>query len=41
MSWSARFQTPLKLPSGGTLSTLENACAYILKLPKAEQQSEA
>jgi hypothetical protein len=41
MPWSARFQTPVKLPDGGALTTLESARAYILKLPKADQQSEA
>jgi hypothetical protein len=37
MSWSASFHEPVPLPKGGTLRTLSDARAYILKLPKAEQ----
>jgi hypothetical protein len=36
MSWSRRFEDPIRLPSR-ELATLRDAAAYIMKLPKAEQ----
>jgi hypothetical protein len=40
MSWSRRFEDPILLPRGRELVTLEDAAAYIMKLPKAEQNLE-
>jgi len=38
--WSREFDDPIPLPDGGQLVTLEDAAAYIMKLPKAEQDLE-
>jgi hypothetical protein len=38
MSWSRAFEDPIPLPRGRQLVTLKDAAAYILKLPKTEQQ---
>ena len=40
MPWSAEFDDPIVLPRGRQLVTLEDAAAYIMKLPKAEQDLE-
>jgi hypothetical protein len=37
MSWSRAFEDPIPLPRGRQLVTLKDAAAYIMKLPKAEQ----
>jgi hypothetical protein len=37
MAWSRRFEDPIPLPRDRQLVTLEDAAAYIMKLPKAEQ----
>jgi hypothetical protein len=37
MTWSRAFEDPIALPKGRQLLTLEEAAAYIMKLPKAEQ----
>ena len=37
MPWSAAFDEPIPLTRGRQLITLEDAAAYIQKLPKAEQ----
>jgi hypothetical protein len=36
MSWSRPFDDPIPLPRGRQLVTLEDAGAYITKLPKSE-----
>lgn len=41
MSWSTRFPDPITLPSGGKLATLQDAGAYITKLPKNTQTTQA
>lgn len=41
MSWSARFHRPVVLPGGRKLTTLSDARAYILGLPKAKQHTAA
>jgi hypothetical protein len=38
MSWGRPFEDPIVLPGGRQLVTLEDAAAYIMKLPKAEQK---
>jgi hypothetical protein len=40
VDWSRRLEDPISLPRGRQLVTLEDAAAYILKLPKAEQHLE-
>jgi hypothetical protein len=40
MPWSTRFDDPIRLPGGGTLTTLQHAADYIMKLPKDTQQQE-
>jgi hypothetical protein len=40
MPWSRPFEDPIPLPGGRQLVTLEDAAAYIMKLPKAEQDLE-
>ena len=40
MSWSRAFEDPIPLPRGRQLVTLEDAAAFIMKLPKAEQDLE-
>jgi hypothetical protein len=37
MPWSRAFEDPIALPKGRQLFTLDEAAAYIVKLPKAEQ----
>jgi hypothetical protein len=37
MPWSRAFEDPIPLPRGRELVTLKDAAAYIIKLPKAEQ----
>ncbi len=37
MSWSKRFPDPIALPAGGTLVTLQDAGAFITRLPKETQ----
>ena len=39
MSWSARFDDPILLPTGRKLVTLRDAGAYITKLSKAEHDA--
>jgi hypothetical protein len=38
--WKRAFDDPIPLPRGRQLVTLEDAAAYIMKLPKAEQDLE-
>jgi hypothetical protein len=40
VDWSRRFEDPIPLPRGRQLVTLKDAAAYIMKLPKAEQNLE-
>jgi hypothetical protein len=40
MPWSRVFEDPIPLPRGRQLVTLKDAAAYIMKLPKAEQDLE-
>jgi hypothetical protein len=40
MPWSRAFEDPIPLPSSRQLVTLKDAAAYIMKLPKAEQNLE-
>jgi hypothetical protein len=40
MPWSRAFEDPIPLPRGRQLVTLEDAAAYIMKLPKGEQHLE-
>jgi hypothetical protein len=40
MGWKRPFDDPIPLPRGHHLVTLEDAAAYIMKLPKAEQNLE-
>jgi hypothetical protein len=40
MPWSRPFEDPIPLPGGRQLVTLEDAAAYIMKLPKAAQDLE-
>jgi hypothetical protein len=35
--WSRPFEDPIPLPDGRKFVTLKDAAAYIMKLPKAEQ----
>jgi hypothetical protein len=37
MPWSTPFEDPIDLPKGRQLVTLQDAAAYIMKLPKIEQ----
>jgi hypothetical protein len=39
MPWPARFEDPIPLPRGRQLVTLQDAGAYITKLPKAEHEA--
>jgi hypothetical protein len=41
MSWKSRFTEPVPLPDGGSLHTLSDARAFILKLPRATADSPA
>jgi hypothetical protein len=38
MSWSRALDEPIQPPKGKALVTLKDAAAYILALPKSEQQ---
>ncbi len=40
MSWSRRFEDPIKLPDGRTLVTLKDAADYIRKLPAKESKQK-
>ncbi len=40
MRWSARFAEPIPVPTGKPLRTLSDARAYILDLPKDQQEAE-
>ena len=40
MPWSTPFDDPIRLRGGGSLTTLQQAADYIMKLPKATQQQE-
>jgi hypothetical protein len=37
--WKRAFDDPIPLPRGRQIVTLKDAAAYIMKLPKAQQQS--
>jgi hypothetical protein len=37
MPWSTPFDEPIVLPGGRTLTTLQQAADYVMKLPAAEQ----
>jgi hypothetical protein len=39
ITWSRRFGDPIQPPKGKTIATLKDAAAYIMALPKSEQQS--
>jgi hypothetical protein len=39
MPWSRHFDKPIQPLKGNAIATLKDAAAYILKLPKSEQQS--
>jgi len=39
MSWSRRFDDPIRLPKGKLLVTLKDAAAYTMKLPEPKQQA--
>jgi hypothetical protein len=39
MPWSTAFDDPIPLPSGRTLKTIADARAYVLKLPKKDQEA--
>ena len=38
--WSRPFEDPIPLPDGRKFVTLKDAAAYIVKLPKGEQDLE-
>ena len=40
MPWSAPFGEPIRLRGGRSLSTLQNAADYIMKLPDDAQRQE-
>ena len=40
MPWSAPFGEPIRLRGGRSLSTLQDAADYIMKLPDDAQQQE-
>jgi hypothetical protein len=40
MPWSTPFDDPIRLRGGGSLTTLQHAADYIMKLPKATQQQQ-
>ena len=40
MPWSAPFGEPIRLRGGRSLSTLQDAADYIMKLPNDAQQQE-
>ena len=37
MPWSTPFDEPIRLRGGGSLTTLQHAADYIMKLPEDEQ----
>jgi hypothetical protein len=39
MPWSMPFEDPISVPKGRQLVTLQDAADYIIKLPKAEQNT--
>jgi hypothetical protein len=39
MPWSCAFKDPISLPRGRQLVTLEDAAAYITKVPKAVHEA--
>src|ERR1700682_3340422 len=39
MPWPRPFDDPIVLPKGKKITTLKDAAAYIMALPKAKQQS--
>lgn len=41
MSWSRRFDEPIKMPDGKTLRTLQDAAKYVLALPPNVQKEPA
>jgi hypothetical protein len=40
MPWSTPFETPIRLRGGASLTTLQHAADYIMKLPEDEQQHD-
>jgi hypothetical protein len=40
MPWSTRFDDPISLRGGRSLTTLQHAADYIMKLPEEIQQQE-
>lgn len=40
MPWSTPFDEPIRLRSGGRLTTLQHAADYIMNLPEEVQQLE-
>lgn len=40
MAWEARFDRPIKLPSGGLIHTLRQAAEHIMTLSKSESAKE-
>jgi hypothetical protein len=40
MPWDARFDRPIKLPSGSLIHTLRQAAEHIMALPKSESRKE-
>jgi hypothetical protein len=40
MPWSSRFDEPIRLRGGGSLTTLQHAANYIMKLPHEVQQQQ-
>ncbi|MBR1226286.1 MULTISPECIES: hypothetical protein [unclassified Bradyrhizobium] len=38
MPWSTPFDEPIALRGGRTLTTLQQAADYVMKLPKVDQQ---
>ncbi len=41
MTWSRRFDEPIKTPEGRTLRTLKDAAEYVLSLPPQKQKEPA
>lgn len=41
MSWKSRFAPPIQLPDGGAIETLDQARAYILRLPSSVHDKPA
>jgi len=40
MPWSAPFDEPIRLRGGRSLSTLQHAAGYVMKLPEAVQRQQ-